>query len=46
MLAAISSLQIHQVAQLFKYKITNKNVKIGMQENTWELMGVSSILES
>lgn len=30
MLVAISNLQIHQVAQLFKYKITNKNVKIGI----------------
>lgn len=30
MLAAISNLQIHQVAQLFKYKIINKNVKIGI----------------
>lgn len=30
MLAAISNLQIHQVAQLFKYKITNKNVKTGI----------------
>lgn len=30
MLAAISNLQIYQVAQLFKYKIINKNVKIGI----------------
>lgn len=30
MLAAISNMQIHQVAQQFKYKITNKNVKIGI----------------
>lgn len=30
MLAAVSNFQIHQVTQLFKYKITNKNVKIGI----------------
>lgn len=30
MLAAILNLQSHQVAQQFKYKITNKKVKIGI----------------
>ena len=30
MLATIPNLQSYQVAQQFKYKITNKNVKIGI----------------